>query len=367
MPMADIDLLSTSQALDQARLLPAGATLLLLGATDTGKTTWTLEAVRALTRLGKTVAVLDCDLGQSEIGPPGTVGVALARPDTHQDLRTLRDLAPLALGFVGAVSPARHGLEWCVAACQMARVAKKHRPDLLLADTCGWVQGSLAVQAKHALADLLLPQAVFAFQRKGEIDPLLRAFAHQTLPALHAVTPAAEAGRKTPAARATRRTARFAKALENAQEVSLPWEQAAFRGTRLGLGETVPHHVQQFISQSLRARTLHAELSPQGGLLVVVHGETWDTQGLSVLEHHFRTTQVLVVPAQKYAGLYVGLISAAGALLGVGLLSRLDFGTRTMTILTPCRRPAAIRQIWMGTLRLHPDGRERGDMRPGDI
>ena len=365
--MADPDLISPADALAQAQELPPLSTLLLLGATDTGKTTWTLDTVRALSGQGKTVAVLDCDLGQSEIGPPGTVGVALASPGTHDSLRTLRDLAPLALGFVGATSPARHSLEWCVAACQMARVAKKHRPDLLLVDTCGWVQGPGAVEAKRALADLLLPQAVFAFRRGAEINPLLRAFAPLDTPALSLIAPAEEARRKTSAARATRRTARFARALENAREVTLTWEQAAFRGTRLGLGEALPHHVQQFISQTLRVPVLHAEQSPQAGLLVVVHGENWDTQGLSLLESHFRTPHVLVVPAQKWAGLYLGLINSAGGLLGIGLLSRLDFSARTITILTPCRRAAAIRQVWMGALRLHPDGRERGDLRPGDI
>ncbi len=365
--MAKTALLLPSEALAQAQRLPSGATLLLLGAPDTGKTTWTLEAVRALTAQGKTVAVLDCDLGQSEIGPPGTVGVALAQPHSQENLRTLRDLPPLALGFVGATSPARSALEWCVAACQLARVAKKHRPDLLLVDTCGWVQGQGAVQAKRALADLLLPQAVFAFRRGSEIDPLLRSFLHLAPPALSLITPAPEAGRKTPAARATRRAARFVKALEDAQEVTLSWDQAAFRGTRLGLGEPVAHHLQQFISQSLRAPTLHAELSPSSGLLVVIHGERWDTQGLLGLESHFRTTQVLVVPAQKWAGLYLGLVNAAGGLLGIGLLSRLDFSARTITILTPCRRPAAIRQVWMGALRLRPDGRERGETRPGEV
>ncbi len=361
------DSLIPSQALAQALQMPSGATLLLLGAADTGKTTWAVEVVRAFSGQGKTVAVLDCDLGQSEIGPPGTVGVALAQPHAHESLRTLRELSPLALGFVGATSPARHALEWCVAACQMARVAKKQRPDLLLADTCGWVQGQGAAQAKRALADLLLPHSVFAFRRGTEIDPLLRSFAHLAPPALSLITPAEEARRKTSAARATRRTARFAKALQAAQEVTVSWDQAAFRGTRLGLGEMVAHHVQQFISQSLRAPTLHAELSPHAGLLVVVHGERWDVQGLPALEAHFRTAQILVVPAQKWAGLYLGLVNASGALLGVGLLSRLDFNARTITVLTACRRAAAIRQIWMGALRLHPDGRERGDLRPGEI
>ncbi len=365
--MPDTSPLTTADALAHMQTLPPGATLLLLGAPDTGKTTWAAAAVRALLESGKTVAVLDCDLGQSEIGPPGTVGAALAEPKGEAPPRALRDLSPLALYFVGATSPARHALDWCVGACQMARVAKKRRPDLLLVDTCGWTQGAAAVTAKRRLCELLLPHAVYAFTRGAELNPLLHAFAHLSAPTLHRIAPSPEVGRKTPAARSTRRAARFLSALDGAREITLPWDAVALLGTRLGSGDPLPRHIQQFIGTTLRLPTLHAETLPGGEVYAVVNGERWDASGLAALEGHFHTSAVTVVPAQRFAGLYVGLVSASGALLDIGLLARLDFDARTITLRTPCRRPAAIAQVWCGTLRLRPDGRERGDLRPGEI
>lgn len=366
-PMPDAETISTDEALAHLSALPRGASALLLGATDTGKTSFALAATLTLARAGRNVAVVDCDLGQSEIGPPGTVGVGLAEPATADALRSLRSLAPVASYFVGATSPIHHALDVCVGACQMARVAKKRHPDLILIDTCGWTQGPAACRFKRRLAELLVPQTVLAFARGHELDPLLAPFGRLQRPDVCRVAPSAEAGRKTSAARATRRAARFLAALDGARDIPLVWDDVALVGTALGQGSALPHHVLQFLCQSLRLPVLHAEQGPDGALYAVVNGERWDAAGLSAIQTYLHSPSVTIVPAQKFAGLLVGLISAQGALLDVGLIARIDFAARTLTVHTPCRRPAAVAQVWLGVQRLRPDGRERGENRPGEI
>ena len=345
--------------------LPRGASVLLLGGTDSGKTTWTRDAVVALTGAGRTVAVVDCDLGQSEIGPPATVGAGWADPGT--DYRSLRDLSPLAAYFVGTVSPVHHLLDVCVGAVQMARVAKKRRPDLVLIDTDGLVGGASARAFKRRLAELLLPQVVVALERGQELKPLLTAFSHLDAPEVWHVPAPPEAGRKTPAARTTRRAARFLSALAGAQPLTFSLDSVALQGTWLGTGEPLPHHLTQFLSQSLGRPALHAEQTPGGGLYVVLNGEGWNASGLAAVESHFRTRAVSITAAQKFARLLVGLVSSKGTMLGIGLIERIDFSGRTLSVLTSCRKPAAVAQIWLGGLRLRPDGREIGEVRPGEV
>ncbi|MBV9849355.1 MAG: hypothetical protein JO250_06685 [Armatimonadetes bacterium] len=365
--MPDADALTCEQA--QARLmgLPAGATVLLLGGTDTGKTTFALAAATALAQAGRSVALLDGDLGQSEIGPPGTVAAALAAPGGPDPIRSGRDLETLAAYFVGATSPARHLLETAVGLCQMARVAKKRRPALLLADTAGWVQGPAARQLARRLAELLLPQTVLAFARGDEVDPLLSVFAHLKSPEVRRVTPAEGVVRKSPAVRATRRAARFAAALEGASEITLRLDDVALWGTELGQGEPLPHHLQQFVAGSLGVPVLYAARPTGGRLYVVVDGGRWNAGGLAAIEGHFQVRATTIVPAERFAGLLVGLVSDRGALLDVGLIARLDFARRALTLHTPCRRPAAIAQVWCGSVRLRPDGLELGQIKPGEL
>jgi polynucleotide 5'-kinase involved in rRNA processing len=53
--------------------------VLVLGARDTGKTTLVTYLAHALLADGGSVVVVDADLGQSEIGPPTTVGLGYLR------------------------------------------------------------------------------------------------------------------------------------------------------------------------------------------------------------------------------------------------------------------------------------------------
>ena len=344
--------------------LPPGASVLALGAADSGKSTWVKDAALALVLAGKSVAVVDCDLGQSEIGPPGTIGMALARPGA--EFRSLRDLPLAAAYFIGAISPARHGLDVCVGAAQIARAAKKQKPDLVLIDTDGFVSGSAARQMKRRLCEMLLPQVVAALTRGSEIDPLLALFARMDSPDVWRIPVSPAAQRKSTAARATRRTARFLAALEGSEPQTFSLDEVTLLGTFLGTGEPLPHHLLQFLSQSLGRPALHAERFGNS-LSVVVNGEQWDTSGLAAIESYFGIRSVLVTAAQKFAGLLVGLVSSSGVLLGIGRIDRIDFSRRTLAVQTPCRRPAAVAQVWLGSLRLRADGRENGEVRPGEI
>lgn len=364
--MPESTLIETADSLlTRLQALPRGAVVLTLGGTDHGKTTWVREAAQALAAEGRTVAVVDCDIGQSEIGPPGTVGAALAAAGA--EFKNLRDLPPLGGYFVGAVSPIRQILTVCTGAVSMARVAKRAKPDLVLVDTDGMVTGGAARAYKKKLAELLLPQAIVALTRGSELDPLLALFSHLDVPEVWCVPVPAEARRKTPATRTTRRAARFLSALEGARAQTFSLDEVALANTGFGVGEPVPHHLARFLGETLGRPVLHAAQMGDGGLYVVVNGDGWHTAELASIEREFGTRSITVVPAQRFARLLVGLVAASGALLDIGLIERIDFAARTLTVQTPCTRPRAVAQIWLGALRLHADGREIGEVRPGDL
>ena len=65
----------TSRVLD--RVAERGGTVLLLGATDTGKSVLARELLNRGVRAGKSVALVDADIGQSDIGPPATIGLGI--------------------------------------------------------------------------------------------------------------------------------------------------------------------------------------------------------------------------------------------------------------------------------------------------
>src|SRR5713101_6858164 len=77
--------------------------IVVIGASDAGKTTLVTALGSALASRGERVGVVDSDVGQSEIGPPTTVGLGRMAARVTR----LSDAEPIAFQFVGVSSPAR--------------------------------------------------------------------------------------------------------------------------------------------------------------------------------------------------------------------------------------------------------------------
>src|SRR5438132_1711797 len=132
-----------------AREAPARARVtLILGTSDTGKTFRTARLAAALAARGERVAVVDADVGQSEIGPPTTVGLGRV----SRTLARLGDAEVWALEFVGDTSPVRYIRETAEATGRLVRRALDAGFERVLVDTGGLVEGPLGLALKRARA-----------------------------------------------------------------------------------------------------------------------------------------------------------------------------------------------------------------------
>ena len=58
------------------------ASVMLIGAIDTGKTTMARRVVGAAIEVGRTVGYVDADIGNSSIGPPSCVSLKVVRNES---------------------------------------------------------------------------------------------------------------------------------------------------------------------------------------------------------------------------------------------------------------------------------------------
>ena len=98
---------------------------MVIGESDTGKTTLVTAIANTLRARRPGVAVIDADLGQSEIGPPTTIGLGRIR----RRVGRLADADVVALYIVGVTSPARHLLRVVVGTRRMATSRGPLRPS----------------------------------------------------------------------------------------------------------------------------------------------------------------------------------------------------------------------------------------------
>jgi polynucleotide 5'-hydroxyl-kinase GRC3/NOL9 len=147
-----------------------GGVILVVGATDTGKTTFARYLYSRLSAHHERLAFVDGDVGQATLGPPTTMTVALSRPDDDRFPPSGRCLRV----FVGDISPTGHMLPAVVGAHRVVQKAREGGATAIVFDTTGLVdplQGGGAL--KLALVDLLRPEVVIGLHRGSELEHLL--------------------------------------------------------------------------------------------------------------------------------------------------------------------------------------------------
>ena len=141
----------------------------VVGGVDVGKTTFTVFLCNRALTSGLKVSVVDGDLGQSDIGPPCTVGSALlSRP-----VFDLFFVKPERLVFVGSVTPAKvkgRLLEALKELCGFER----GRASLVVLNTDGWISGDGAESFKVELVRSVEADWVVALQSAGELESILK-------------------------------------------------------------------------------------------------------------------------------------------------------------------------------------------------
>lgn len=199
--------MSTPASADAISRAGAASSVLLIGGMDTGKSTLAVAIARDALGRGRTVALVDADIGNSTIGPPACVGLKIIRSEKDIADRSAAD----RLHFVGGISPDRLVLQHVIATTALAH-AGTEMADLVIVDTTGSVSGVIGQTLKYHKIELIRPNLVLALQRGGELEPVIgmlrRFFAVDVLPlpADPDVPPSA------PDARAAARTRAFAAA-----------------------------------------------------------------------------------------------------------------------------------------------------------
>ena len=153
------------------RLLESPGVVLLLGALDTGKTTFGIELARRAVEARIPAAIVDADIVQSTVGPPTTVGLKFCNEATDMSREALREAD--ALGFVGSLIPKGHLLPLVTSTAKLVARAREAGSELVMVDTTSLVSGLYGQSLKFFKMDLVEPDFVVAFERGGELEPLV--------------------------------------------------------------------------------------------------------------------------------------------------------------------------------------------------
>ena len=277
------------------RLLAKPGVVFLMGGIDTGKTTAGVELVRRAVAEGLSCALVDADIAQSTVGPPTTVGLKFCSGE--EDLTSEALLAADELGFVGSITPRGHLLALVAAVAKLVTRARKNGCRLIVIDTTGFVSGLYGQTLKFHKMELAMPNWVLAFERGGELEPLV-GIAHRFLSA-----------------------------------------------------EVVEHQVSPEIpARSVEERTAFRER--QFAAYFTSHASRW-----RVKPTVFMPTLPPEFDLALLDGMVVGMEDGAGRCAGIGVLEY-DATEDILRMMSPVTR--GVRGLRLGSVRIGTDGRSKG-------
>jgi polynucleotide 5'-hydroxyl-kinase GRC3/NOL9 len=210
---------------------------ILLGATDTGKSTLVKFLTFNLCQQGLKVALVDADIGQSILGPPATIGLSVFKSDPNWQLV----LSPPEIFFVGSITPEGHFPAHLKGVRSMVDKAASHGVDVILVDTTGFVLGEKGIELKRRKIDLLSPRFILSLQKSDELEPILEHYKEDVLPRILRLPLSDRVRPRSMEERRTYRTDRFQEYFKHSVIQELAIEEFRIEGEVLDPnGETLP-------------------------------------------------------------------------------------------------------------------------------
>jgi len=249
---------------------------ILLGATDTGKTTLAQFLISHLCRRGLKVGLVDADIGQSFLGPPATIGLSVFK--SHPDWEVI--LSPPEIFFVGSSTPEGYFPIHLKGVKRMVDKVSSYGPDVILVDTTGFVLGEAGKELKRRKIDLILPRFILALQKDDELEPILGQYKENALYKIFRLPLSEQVRAKSMEERRTNRTNKFRHYFKYSAVQELAIEEVQIEGEVLD-----PNGAPLPLDWALKLNSL----------LIGLKDENDDTLALGLIKNYFQEKKELRV------------------------------------------------------------------------
>ncbi len=325
--------------------------VMVLGPVDSGKSSFTaLVANRALLR-GLRVGIIDADVGQADIGPPATVSATIA----EKPVLWLRELKPLAMRFIGSITPQRVERKIEAAVVDLAWRLSREGADIVVIDTDGWVQGLNSIEYKLDAARLVGVDTVVAIEPSPGLEAALRTWMGRAKCGVKVLRSPRVKKTRDRGDRRDLRSQRYRVFLEGSIERKLWIGSLNIYGSCYFTGKPVEQAVLKRINSIVRGGVVAA--SETDDALYVVVEKTLDQSALNRLSEEVEKP-VYVLDRRMARGGLAAVIGPRGEEEALALLVDVDFEKQVIVVKTPYT--GEVRGLILGHIRLNEELTEEG-------
>ena len=325
---------------------PDGCVVAVMGPTDAGKTSFTALLANRSLRRGLPPAIIDADVGQADIGPPGFISMAM--PDNW--VLWLRQLEPEAIRFIGSIEPGPVAGRILTSVSSLARLARSRGAANIFVDTDGWVTGWAALEYKADLARLAEAHYVVVVG-----DHTLYSYMQRVVDAevAYVRSPQVLAARSVEERRELRRD-NYRRFLDGEERV-IDLTKVKVQGGCIGSPPYDNESVKAMIESQTGYKVKYMAKYP-GGLCVALDAPGYvDHQSLKPVQKKVGEGELIVVTRGTMKGVLSALTGPDGNDYPA-LLIELDLDTLKATFRT--RYMGEVRKVYFGRIRIDEDYRE---------
>ncbi len=140
--------------------------VLFIGGSDTGKTTLIKDIANFLFDKGEEVFIFDCDIGQSHVGPPTTIGYAKLKEKIIDFY-----LKPEKFYFVGSIAPSFSIIEFITGVVKINQYLS-NKDGKILIDTTGYIKEPTAICLKIHKIEIIKPDFIILLEKENELKDI---------------------------------------------------------------------------------------------------------------------------------------------------------------------------------------------------
>jgi len=324
----------------------SGRCCIVIGGSDSGKTTFVTSLANFLYRKGYRVAVVDSDVGQSDIGPPGTIGMGIL----SREVGSMSEIEPSSIYFVGSFSPERNLMPCIIGTKLLVEKAISLEADKVLIDTTGLVLGGIGRTLKYHKIMLVRPDHIVAIRRRQELDPILDLFRNAGWTRIHEIQADPGVRRRSLQARREYRLKKLLSYFHNPLEVSLPFSRVKLLGGALGFGKALDRSEIDGLQDELEVKILYGERI-SNSLVLIIESPSYKVEFMK-MRRISDIDQIITYTPSDYKFVLVGCLNKDCELISVGIMKDIIFSTMEIRLILPAPPSDEIAIVQMGKERI---------------
>ena len=352
-----------------SRIVKPQQVVLVIGSTDVGKSTFCRFLVDSAIHRGLKTVFVDTDVGQSQIGPPTTIGMRSFDPESSPvQFNGIAD----QLYFVGDLSPRGHCLEVLTGTRLMVDRARETEADFIVVDTSGYIHDAPAVKLKQHKIELIRPNHVVCIGRSSELEQITACYGQQDWLDIHYLLPHQNVRSKSSKARRQYRKAQFnayfgeacgfPKLAVRSGEIcrtptsgvesdeicgspepvlqksensiqDLPFEQIRGERTPFFIGRIANEKELEILSRLAETQIDYAEWGHR--TLCLIASKPLSKATTTYIKNYLSLTRVTTGVRAYFERRLIGLIDTTGNTYAIGIIEAVDFQKREFSIRCP--------------------------------